>query len=96
MKPLFHINSKVIFFNEHPTPIQGMLDYDWLCGKKSPCIVAIVNPKRSGFHKCFFGPKEIVIPVFKTIKQATNSFKKADIFINFASTRSSFKSSEEA
>lgn len=96
MKPLFHINSKVIFFNEHPTPIQGMLDYDWLCGKKTPCIVAIVNPKRSGFHKCFFGPKEIIIPVFKTIKQATNSFKKADIFINFASTRSSFKSSVEA
>jgi len=96
MKPLFNRKTKVIFFNEHPVPIQGMLDYDWLCGKDEPCITAIINPKRNGFHKCFFGSKEITIPVFKTIEEATDFDKTADVLINFASTRSSFESSEKA
>lgn len=96
MKPLFNRKTKVIFFNEHPVPIQGMLDYDWMCGKDKPCITAIVNPKRKGFHKCFFGSQEITIPVFKTIEEATSFDKTADVLINFASTRSSFESSEKA
>lgn len=96
MKPLFSRNTKVIFYNEHPVPIQGMLDYDWMCGKDSPCISAIVNPKRSGFHKCFFGSKEITIPVFKTIEQSVAFDPGADVLINFASTRSSYQSSHDA
>lgn len=96
MKPLFHKDTKVIFFNEHPVPIQGMLDYDWLCGKNEPSVVAIVNPKRSGFHKCFFGSQEITIPVFRTVEEATEFDKNADVLINFASTRSSYKSSRQA
>lgn len=93
---LFTKSTKVIFYNEHPVPIQAMLDYDWLCEKTEPCVVAIVNPGREGVHKCYFGAKEITIPVFKTIKEATNFVKQADVLINFASTRSSFKSSLEA
>lgn len=93
MKELLSRNTKVIFFNEHPVPIQAMLDFDWLCSKDSPCISAIVNPGREGFHKCFFGSKEITIPVFETISEAVAYAKEADVFINFASTRSAFESS---
>ncbi len=96
MRPLFRKDTKVIFYNEHPVPIQGMLDYDWMCGKQKHCISAIVNPKRSGFHKCFFGSEEITIPVFKTIEQAVAFDPQADILINFASTRSSYQSSYDA
>ena len=96
MQELFTKNTKVIFFNEHPVPIQAMLDYDWICSKSKPCVSAIVNPKKSGFHKTFFGPKEILIPVFKTLDEATKYDPLADVLINFASIRSSFESTKLA
>jgi succinyl-CoA synthetase alpha subunit/citrate synthase len=96
MKDLFTKNTKVIFYNEHPVPIQAMLDYDWICSKSEPCVSAIVNPKKSGFHKTFFGPKEILIPVFKTLEEAVLYDPKADVLINFASIRSSFESTKSA
>jgi succinyl-CoA synthetase alpha subunit/citrate synthase len=96
MQELFRKNTKVIFYNEHPVPIQAMLDYDWICSKTEPCVSAIVNPKKSGFHKTFFGPKEILIPVFKTITEAVQYAPQADVLINFASIRSSFESTKVA
>ncbi|HRO65762.1 MAG TPA: ATP citrate synthase, partial [Candidatus Dojkabacteria bacterium] len=77
-------------------PIQAMLDYDWICAKSEPCVSAIVNPKKSGFHKTFFGPKEILIPVFKILEEAVRYDSKADVLINFASVRSSFESTKVA
>jgi succinyl-CoA synthetase alpha subunit/citrate synthase len=96
MKGLFTKNTKVIFFNEHPVPIQAMLDYDWICAKSEPCVSAIVNPKKTGFHKTFFGPKEILIPVFKSLEEAVKYAPQADVLINFASIRSSFESTKLA
>ncbi|HRN85901.1 MAG TPA: citrate/2-methylcitrate synthase [Candidatus Dojkabacteria bacterium] len=96
MQELFTKNTKVIFYNEHPVPIQAMLDYDWICAKSEPCVSAIVNPKKSGFHKTFFGPKEILIPVFKILEEAVRYDSKADVLINFASVRSSFESTKVA
>lgn len=96
MQELFTKNTKVIFYNEHPVPIQAMLDYDWICSKPEPCVSAIINPKKSGFHKTFFGPKEILIPVFKTLEEAVRYNPKADVLINFASVRSSFESTKVA
>lgn len=96
MQELFTRNTKVIFYNEHPVPIQAMLDYDWICSKTEVCVSAIVNPKKSGFHKTFFGPNEILIPVFKTLEEAVRYDPKADVLINFASVRSSFESTKVA
>ncbi|MCA9380337.1 ATP citrate synthase [Candidatus Dojkabacteria bacterium] len=96
MKKLFTKNTKVIFFNEHPVPIQAMLDFDWICAKSEPCVSAIVNPKKTGFHKTFFGPKEILIPVFKSLEEAVKFAPQADVLINFASIRSSFESTKLA
>ena len=84
MQELFTKNTKVIFYNEHPVPIQAMLDYDWICSKSEPCVSAIVNPKKAGFHKTFFGPKEILIPVFKTLSEATQFAPQADVLINLS------------
>lgn len=96
MQELFSRNTKVIFYNEHPVPIQAMLDYDWICSKSVPCVSAIVNPKKSGFHKTFFGPKEILIPVFKTLDEAVELSPESDVLINFASVRSCFESTKIA
>lgn len=45
----------------HPRILQSMLDFDYLCGKARPSIVAIVTGSKKA-HKCFFGGTEIVIP----------------------------------
>lgn len=95
-KIIFSYTTKSVFYGQHEKPIQKTLDYDYLVRKPEPSIVAIVNPNRAGFHKCFFGSKEITIPVFKTVKEAANSNGKADLFVNFASQRSAYSASIEA
>ncbi len=95
-KPLFNKSSKAIFFNQQPQPVQRMLDYDFLIGREEPSIVAIVNPVASGFQKAFWGSKEIVIPVYISLEEASRRHPEADILINFASMRSAYASSLDA
>lgn len=96
MKALFSKKTQAIFFNQHDLPIQKMLDYDFLCGRKGPSIVAIINPVKAGNHRCFWGNSEIMIPVFTSIRQASDQFPSAEVFVNFASARSAFATSMEA
>ncbi|KXK25849.1 MAG: Succinyl-CoA ligase (ADP-forming) subunit alpha [candidate division WS6 bacterium OLB20] len=96
MKQLFSTDTQAIFYNEHPLPIQRMLDYDWLCNREKPSIAAIVNPNRSGMHKTFFGSAEILIPVYTTITEAAAAHPDADVMVSFASMRSAYATSLEA
>jgi succinyl-CoA synthetase alpha subunit len=73
-----------------------MLDFDYICRRETPSVDIIVNPTREGSHKCFWGTKEILIPMVKTIKEATTRYPKADFMVNFASFRSAFQTSKEA
>jgi len=95
-KPLFSKTTRAIFYNQHPQPIQNMLDYDWLCRRNDPSIAAVVNPNHGGFHKCFFGGREIILPVYKSIAEAINKHPEEDVFVNFASYRSAFETSKQA
>ena len=65
---MFTVETKAIFFGEHHDPLQRMLDYDYLC-RREPSVVAIVNPNREGWHKVFWGSKEIVIPVYRRLSE---------------------------
>ena len=77
--------------------VQRMLDFDYVSRRKTPSVAAIINPTGSdGFQKFFFGPKEILVPVYKLMKNAMNRHKKVDVMINFASFRSAAASTEEA
>jgi ATP citrate (pro-S)-lyase len=87
--------KKLFFYNLKRTPIQGMLDYDYIC-KKEPSITAIIHPGRKGFHKTFYGEQEILIPMFPTLKEALAKFPETDTLINFASFRSAYQSTKEA
>lgn len=95
LPPQFTKNTCAIFYNLKPLPIQQMLDFDYLC-ERTPSVVAIVHPGRAGFHKTFFGQKEILIPIYETLADATSKHLNADVLINFASFRSAFPSSKEA
>src|SRR3989344_5397485 len=96
MKQLFTKNTQAIFFNQHPEPIQRMLDFDWLCKREKPSIAAIVNPTGAGLHKAFWGSTEVLLPVYATISDAVATHPEADVFINFASQRSAYETSAAA
>ncbi|KAI7836807.1 hypothetical protein COHA_009351 [Chlorella ohadii] len=94
---LFSRDTQAIFYNWKQLPVQRMLDFDFLCGRKTPSVAVIVQPgSGGGFQKLFFGQEEIAIPQVGTIEEACDLFPKADVLINFASYRSAFESSMEA
>eukprot|EP00198_Chlamydomonas_reinhardtii_P012618 XP_001701955.1 ATP citrate lyase, subunit B [Chlamydomonas reinhardtii] len=94
---LFNKETQAIFFNYKEKPVQRMLDFDFVCGRETPSVAALVTPGSSGgFQKLFFGKNEIAIPVYGSIAEATRKHPKADVFINYASFRSAYESSLQA
>lgn len=93
---LFTSETRAFFYNLKPGPIQNMLDFDFLSRREKPSIAAIIHPGRKGFHKAFFGSKEIIIPIHNSIPEVVEKYPDVDVFINFASFRSAFSSSKEA
>ncbi len=93
---LFNENSQTFFYNLKAKPVQRMLDFDYLSGRNIPSVAAIIHPGRSGFHKAFFGGREILIPLYGTIDEAVQKHPNVDSITNFASFRSSYAASKEA
>ncbi len=96
---LFDRHTQTIIYGLQNAAVQRMLDFDYVCKRKSPSVVAIINPSQTiavEFLKIFWGAKEIVIPIYKTLELATKKHSKADVLINFASFRSAYEISLEA
>ena len=94
---LFDKDTQSFIYNMQVNAVQRMLDFDYVSGRKIPSVAAIINPTGSdGFQKFFFGPKEILVPVYKSLKNAANKHKNVDVMINFASFRSATPSTDEA
>ena len=94
---LFDKKTQAFIYNNQVAATQRMLDFDYASGRETPSVAAIINPTGSdSFSKCFFGKREILIPVYKTIEKATAMHPNADVMINFASFRSAATSTHEA
>jgi succinyl-CoA synthetase alpha subunit len=93
---LFDKNTQAIIFGYQRRAIQRMLDFDYACERETPSIAAIVNPTRGGYHKCFWGPEEIILPMYTTIEEAATNHPQADVMVNFASFRSAYPRTKEA
>lgn len=93
---LFDENTQAIIFGYQQKPIQRMLDFDYACGRETPSVAAIIDPTRGGYHKCFWGPEEIILPIYTTIKEASYNHPQAHVIINFASFRSAYPRTKEA
>jgi succinyl-CoA synthetase alpha subunit len=93
---LMDSKTKAIVFGYQQRAIQRMLDFDYICRRDTPSVVAIVNPTRDGLHKCFWGTKEILLPMYRTLSEATTKHPEADFMVNFASFRSAYPTSKEA
>src|SRR5476651_1766230 len=73
--------------------IQSILDFDYLAGRTSPSIVAVVATGRKS-ERYFFGPGEIVIPVYSSVeKLPENARKNTNLFLNLSSGRRVLSSS---
>ena len=94
---LFSCNTQSFIYNNQVNATQRMLDFDYAAGRKTPSVAAIINPSGAdSFSKFFFGKREILIPMYKTIEKAAKMHPSVDVMINFASFRSAAPSSEEA
>lgn len=94
---LFDKDTQSFIYNLQVNAVQRMLDFDFVSARKTPSVAAIINSTGSdSFQKFFFGPKEILVPVYKSLKNAANLHKNVDVMINFASFRSAVLSTEEA
>ncbi len=93
---LFSRETQAFVYGAQTAAVQRMLDFDYLCRKDAPSVVAMITPERSGFEKFFWGTREITIPRLRSIAEAVAKYPKADVMVNFASQRSAFDTSMEA
>ena len=94
---LFDRNTQSFIYNNQVMATQRMLDFDYASGRETPSVAAIINPTGAdSFAKFFFGKREILIPIYKTIEKAAKMHPNVDVMINFASFRSAAPSTEEA
>lgn len=96
LKPLFTSETKAIVWGMQQRAVQSMLDFDFVSSRKAPSVVAMVYPF-SGDHKVkfYWGHKEILINVYKNMKDAMRKHPDADVMISFASLRSAYESTLE-
>ncbi len=93
---LFSRETKAFIYGAQTAAVQRMLDFDYMCRKDYPSVVAMITPERGGFEKFFWGTKEIRIPRITSIPEAVKLFPQADVMVNFASQRSAYDVTVEA
>jgi len=77
--------------------VQGMLDFDFMCKRKTPSVSAMVFPFGGNHNvKFYWGTDEVLMPVYTTTEEAVNKHPDVSFFINFASFRSVYETSLEA
>ncbi|WP_457557464.1 citrate/2-methylcitrate synthase [Candidatus Harpocratesius sp.] len=96
---LFNENTQAIVYGFQTRAIQRMIDFDYVCKRKTPSVAAVIRPTQTdyiAYHKVFFGTHEIIIPVYKDLSLAAQKHPNASVVVNFASFRSAFETSKEA
>jgi ATP citrate (pro-S)-lyase len=89
----FDADTRSFVFGLQPRAIQGMLDFDFSCGRKTPSVAAMIYPF-GGHHiqKFYWGTKETLLPVYTTVAEAIKKHSDVDVVVNFSSSRSVYAS----
>ena len=89
----FDGTTRSLVFGLQPRAIQGMLDFDYSCGRATPSVAAMIYPF-GGHHiqKFYWGTKETLLPVYTSVSEAVAKHPDADVVVNFASSRSVYSS----
>ncbi|XP_058061576.1 ATP-citrate synthase isoform X1 [Anopheles bellator] len=95
-RQMFTNRTKALVWGMQTRAVQSMLDFDFICRRDEPSVVAMVYPFTS-YHKqkFYWGHKEVLIPVYAKMSEAIGKHKEADVLVNFASLRSAYDSSVE-
>lgn len=96
-RQMFHDKTKAIVWGMQNRAVQGMLDFDYVCRRSEPSVVAIVYPFTADHkQKYYFGNQEVFIPVFSDMDVAMRKHQEATVLVNFASLRSAYDSTLQA
>lgn len=92
----FDDNTRSFVYGLQPRAIQGMLDFDYSCGRSTPSVAAMIYPF-GGHHiqKFYWGTKETLLPVYTSVDEAVAKHPEVDVVVNFASSRSVLGSTME-
>jgi len=94
----FDADTQAIVYGLQTKAVQRMLDFDTLCGRKTPSVAAIINPTgEATFEKFMFGSSDVLVPIYTRLADAVERHgKTAHVLINFASFRSVYDATLEA
>jgi ATP citrate (pro-S)-lyase len=94
---LFTKSSRAIIWGLQTRAVQGMMDFDYVCGRTEPSVAAMVYPMAPGDSKqnFYWGHKEVLVPVYKSMADAMAAFPEVDVMVSFASLRSAYDSTIE-
>jgi ATP citrate (pro-S)-lyase len=89
----FDASTRSFVYGLQPRAIQGMLDFDFSCGRETPSVAAMIYPF-GGHHiqKFYWGTKETLLPVYTSLDEAVKKHPDVDVVVNFASSRSVYSS----
>jgi ATP citrate (pro-S)-lyase len=92
----FDATTRSFVYGLQPRAIQGMLDFDYSCGRQTPSVAAMIYPF-GGHHiqKFYWGTKETLLPVYTSVDEAVKKHPDVDVVVNFASSRSVYSSTLE-
>lgn len=92
----FTSSTRSFVYGLQPRAIQGMLDFDFSCGRAAPSVAAMIYPF-GGHHiqKFYWGTKEVLLPVYTSVAEAVKKHLDVDVVVNFASSRSVWGSTME-
>ncbi|KAL1752626.1 citrate synthase-like protein [Schizophyllum commune] len=92
----FDEKTRSFVYGLQPRAIQGMLDFDYSCGRDTPSVAAMIYPF-GGHHiqKFYWGTKETLLPVYTSVEEAVKKHPDVDVVVNFASSRSVYSSTLE-
>ena len=92
----FDASTRSFVYGLQPRAIQGMLDFDYSCGRQNPSVAAMIYPfGGSHIQKFYWGTKETLLPVYTNLKDAVAKHADVDVVVNFASQRSVYPSTLE-
>ncbi|KAK9695733.1 ATP citrate lyase subunit 1 [Basidiobolus ranarum] len=92
----FSNTTRAIIYGLQTRAVQGMLDFDFICGRTTPSVAAMVYPFGGNHNQKFYwGTKETLVPVYKSLDEAIHKHTDVDTIVNFASSRSVYSSTIE-
>ncbi|KAK5165485.1 ATP citrate lyase subunit 1 [Saxophila tyrrhenica] len=93
---LFHPKTRCFVYGLQTRAVQGMLDFDFICKRKTPSVAGIIYTFGGQYvSKMYWGTSETLLPVYQSTEKAMAKHSDVDTVVNFASSRSVYSSTME-